>query len=296
MLSFTATMQQGTVTKRYLHIDSNLVPVVDGAITVAIPDQYAQVSRITLREALIPRTDDLLYVLLGIGLNGGDRPSLMQLGANPNAARSQNSNTSMAPNYYSVTKVTPHLPVFCQLPIGDATSVAGLDANALNVSYSFIDHRMDDMWSYAIQPPVRSLNTLKLQLYRPPDPASTWDLPVYDISVFKITFAAPVTCPPGTDITSKPVTEQLPQPEDFTATVLAIDPANAANVLVGSFSSLTAFQAFVTRTAEDGVTTSEQTLFTADTAGAPVGLVSSPAQVTSLATRVLITLELVCNA
>ena len=295
MLSFTAAMQ-ASVVRRYLHIDSNLVPVVDGAITVAIPDQYAQVSRITLREALVPRTDDLLYILLGLSLNGGDRPSLLQLGADPNAAKSQNSNTSLAPSYYSVTKLTPHLPVFAQLPIGDATSVTSLNASALNVSYSFIDHRMDDMWSYTIQPPVRSLSTLKLQLYRPPDPSSTYDLPVYDISVYKLSFAAPVTFPPGTDITSKPTAEQIPQPQDFTATVIAIDPTDAASVLVGSFSSLTAFQAFVNRTGEDGVTKSEQTLFTADTANLPVGVISGPSQVTSLATRVLITLELTCNA
>lgn len=286
---------QANVVKRYLHIDSDLVPVVDGAITVAIPDQYAQVSRVTLREALIPRTDDLLYVLLGLGLNGGERTSLMQLGTDPKAARSQSSNTTMAPSYFSVTKLTPHLPVFCQLPIGDATSVTSLDANALNVRYSFIDHRNDDMWSYAIQPPIRSLNTLKLQLYRPPSPSSTWDLPIYDISVYKIAFDAPVTSPPGTDVTSKPIGDQIPHSQDFTATLLAVDPTDARNVLVGSFSSVTAFQAFVTRTGEDGVTKSEQSLFTADTANTPVGLVSNPNNVTSLATRVLITLELICS-
>ena len=288
-------MQQTGQVKRYLHIDSNLVPVVDGAITVAVPDQYSRVSRITLREALIPRTDDLLYVLLGLQWNGGDRPSLLQLGADPKSARAQNSNTTLAPNYYSITKVIPHLPIFAQLPVGDATSTTSLDASALNLKYAAINHRNDDMWSYDIQPPVRSLNTLKLQLYRPPEPTSTWDLPVYDISVFKITLSAPVTVPPGTDITSKPASEQITQPQDFTATILALDPANPADALVGSFSSLTAFQAFIARTGEDGVTKSEQTLFTADAAGTPVGVVSSPAQATSLATRVLLTLELTCS-
>ncbi len=286
---------QTSVGKRYLHIDSNLVPVVDGAITVAIPDQYAQVSRITLREALIPRTDDLLYVLLGLQWNGSDRPSLMQLGADPKSAQSQNSNTTLAPSYYSITKLTPHLPIFAQLPVGDATSVSSLNASALNVAYAFIDHRQDDMWSYAIQPPVRSLNTLKLQLYRPPDPSSTWDLPIYDISVYKITFAAPLTVSAGTDITSKPASEQIPQPQDFTATILALDPTDTATALVGSFSSLTAFQAFLTRTGEDGVTRSEQSVFTADAANTTVGVVTAPSQVTSLATRVLVTLELTCS-
>lgn len=282
-------------TKRYLHIDSDLVPVVDGAITVAIPDQYAQVSRITLREALIPRTDYLLYVLLGLQWNNGDRPSLMQLGADPTSTRSQNSNTSMAPSYYSITKVTAHLPIFCQLPIGDATSVTSLDASALNVQYAQINHRTDDMWSYAIQPPIRSLNTMKLQLYRPPNPSSTYDLPIYDISVFKINFAAPLTVPAGTDITSKPASEQIPQPQDFTATILALDPTNPATALVGSFSSLTAFQAFLTRTGEDGVARSEQTIFTADSANTTVGVVTSPSEAVSVATRVLITLELTCS-
>ena len=288
-------MQAPTEVTRYLHVDSDLVPVVNGSLTVAIPDPYSRVSRITLREALIPRTDDLLYVLLGIRLNGGDRPSLMQLGADPTSARTQNSNKSMAPSYYSITKVTPHLPVFCQLPVGDATSVTSLNASALNVNYSFIDHRKDDMWSYAIQPSVRSLSTITLQLYRPPNSSCTYDLPVYDISVFKITFDAPLTVPPGTDVTSTPTAEVLPQPEDFTATILAIDPSDSQTALVGSFSSLAAFQAFVTRTAEDGVTRSEQSLFTADASNTLVGLVSSPAQVTSLATRVLLTLELVCS-
>ena len=287
---------QSAVVKRFVHIDSDLVPIVNGAINVCIPDPYSQVSRITLREALIPRTDDLLYVLLGLQWNKGDRPSLMQLGADPASATSQNSNTTLAPSYYSVTKVIPHTPVFAQLPIGDATSVAGLNASALNVNYSFIDHRTDDMWSYDIQPPIRSLNTLTLQLYRPPDPSTTYDLPVYDISVFKITFAAAVTLEPGTDITSKPTSEQIPQPEDFTATILAIDATNPAVALVGSFTSLTAFQAFLTRTGEDGVTTSEQTLFTADASNTVVGVVSGPSQAVSLATRVLLTLELTCNA
>ena len=286
----------GQVVKRYLYVDSALAPVVAGGLKVSIPDPYSQVSKITLKEALVPRTDQLLYVLLGLRCNSDMRPSVVQLGSDPGTARAQNSNTlSQSPAAYSVTKVTPHLPVFATLAVASAQSIAQLNSATLDVQYAYIDHHNDEICSYTFQPPLTTLHTVELQLYKPPQAATSYDLPAYDTDVYKITFAGPLSVPAGTDVTSRLVSDQLPSSSDFTATVLTIDPSSAAVALVGNISSLAAFQTFVARTGQDGVTQSERSLYTADSTNALVGLVTSPASVTSLATTVLLLFEITCH-
>ena len=282
--------------KRYLYVDSSLAPVVGGGITVNIPDPYINVSKISLKEALVPRTDQLLYVLLGLRCNTSMRPSLLQLGADPNAVQAQNSNSvSQNPKAYSVTKVTPHLPIFAELPVASAQSVAQLNTQTLDVQYAFIDHHQDDICSYSFKPALNSLHTVELQLYKPPPSSASYELPPYDVSVYRVNFGAPLTVAAGTDITSRVISDNLPSATDFTATLLTVDTAARQVALVGNISSLSAFQSFVTRLDEDGASTSEKSLYTADSANASIGSVQASDKVTSLATTVLLLLEVTCD-
>ena len=282
--------------KRYLYVDSSLAPVVDGGLTVAIPDPYQNVSKITLKEALVPRTDQLLYVLLGLRCNSNMRPSLLQLGADPNSATSQNSNSAAQnPRAYNLTKVTPHLPIFAELSVASAQSIAQLNTQTLDVQYASITHYQDEMCSYTFRPPLTSLHTVELQLYKPPASATSYDLPPYDVAVYKVSFASALSIPSGTDITSRVISDNLPSPTDFTATVLTVDSAASNIALVGNISSLAAFKAFVKRLDEDGVTVSEQSLYTADNANSSIGQIPGSTRVTSLATTVLLLFEVTCD-
>lgn len=282
--------------KRYLYVDSSLAPVVGGGITVNIPDPYSNVSKIALKEALVPRTDQLLYVLLGIRCNNSTRPSLLQLGADPNAVQAQNSNTvSQNPKAYNLTKVTPHLPIFAELPVASAQSIAQLNTQTLDVQYALIDHRQDEICAYSFKPPLTSLHTVELQLYKPPPASASYELPPYDVAVYSVTFEAALAVAAGTDITSRVISDSLPSAADFTATLLKIDATNPEVALVGNISSLSAFQSFVTRLDEDGASTSEKSLYTADSANTSIGSVQGGAQVQSLATTVLILLEVTCD-
>jgi hypothetical protein len=293
-----STLAGAKKVNRLLYVDSNLAPVTEGGLVAKIPDNFTNVTRITLREALIPRTDDLLYVLLGIRCNQDQRPSLLQLGADPNSATAQNSNTvSMNPNYYSLTKVTPHLPIFAELPVGNADSVTQLNASALNVKYAFIDHHQDTIFSYELLPALRTLDSLEVQLYKAPSGPSEYNtLPPYDISVYSIEFEGPITQQAGTVITNKLASDQLPRSIDFTATILAVD-ANKPNIaLVGNITPLNGFTTYITHIGEEGVNDSERTLF--DTSGASniIGKITGPSAIASLATRLLLLFEIECYA
>ena len=286
----------GEVVKRYLYVDSALAPVVAGGLKVSIPDPYSRVSKIALKEALVPRTDQLLYVLLGLRCNSDMRPSLLQLGADPNAVQVQNSSkVAQSPNAYNLTKVTPHLPIFATLPVATAQSVAQLSTSTLDVQYAFIDHHIDEICSYTFRPPLTTLHTVELQLYKPPVAGASYELPSYDTDVYRVTFAAPLMATAGSDITSRVVSDQLPSASDFTATILLLDPNDSKVALIGNFSSLAAFQSFVKRTGQDGVTTSEKSVYTTDDSSTAVGVVEAPASVTSLATTVLLLFEITCS-
>lgn len=293
-----STLAGAKKVNRLLYVDSNLAPVTKGGLVAKIPDNYTNVSRITLREALIPRTDDLLYVLLGIRCNQDQRPSLLQLGADPHSATAQNSNTvSMNPNYYSLTKVTPHLPIFAELPVGNAESVTQLNASALNVKYAFIDHHQDNIFSYELLPPLRTLDSLEVQLYKSPSGPSEYNtLPPYDISVYSIQFEDNVTQLPGTVITNKLASDQLPRSFDFTATILALDATKPNTALVGNITPLSGFATYITHISEEGVSDSERTLFDTSSDSNRIGTISGSSAITSLATRLLLLFEVECYA
>lgn len=281
-------------TSKYVVADSLYGDYIPGGIRIQIPDPYKNVTRITLRESFVPRVDNLLYVLLGVRFfPSKEQPDKVQIGQSPSAASVQ-STLNSSRNAYSIVKVTPHAPVFAQIGLAQADSTASLQLSqtGTDIKYSYIT---EVKYSHDFRPPVRTVETMEVVLYKPPTADATYDLQPYDILVYKVTLdrdVAALNLQSGQTITTRTSANLETSDHDFTAIVLQ---AAASSLLLSSFGSLATFTNFVARTGIEGVLDSEKTLYLADTNSTVLGIVSSPTQVTELTTRSVINFEIECD-
>lgn len=281
-------------TSKYVVADSLYGDYIPGGIRIQIPDPYKNVTRITLRESFVPRVDNLLYVLLGVRFfPSKEQPDKVQIGQSPSAAQAQ-STLAASRNAYSIVKVTPHAPVFAQIGLAQADSTASLQlSTGQDIKYSYIT---EVKYSHDFKPPVRTVETMEVVLYKPPSAVATYDLQPYDILVYTVTLDRDVTSlnlQSGQSVTTRTSNNLETTDHDFTANILQ---ATASSLLLSSFGSLATFNNFVDRTGVEGVLDSEKSLYLADSSSTLLGVVNSPAQVVELTTRSIINFEVECDA
>lgn len=279
-------MSSGKVTRPIL-IDSGLGQLgSSGQVTFGLPVPLKQVTRVRLREALIPRTDDILYVLVGFRFNGQSPSDNLRIPHDPSRVAVQNSQF--------LTGLTEHPPCFAALPIAQANTIASLSADSLTVPYAYVNQ---ERFSMNFQPSVQALSSIELQLYRPPSPSDPATLLPYDIRAYKIV----VSLPPsrklpvaGAQVTNIVASDLASPAPTFTATVLTAASAGQTDptytFLLGAFSSYAVATAYIAWLSSAGVLEEQKRLYsTAD--GSLVGTVQSATPIT---TQTILSLEFEC--
>ena len=282
-------------TSKYVCADSLYGDYIPGGIRIQIPDPFKNVTRITLRESFVPRVDNLLYVLLGVKFfPSKEQPDKIQIGQSPSVAQAQSS-VSRNSNAYSVVKVTPHAPVFAQIGLAQAESTASLalSDSTTDIKYSYIT---EVKYTHDFKPPVRTVETMEVVLYKPPSVSATSDLQPYDIIVYQVTLDRDISAlnlQPGQSITTQTAGDLVTSDHDFTATILQ---AAASTLLLSNFSTPATFQNFVTRSGIEGVLAVEKSIYLADASSTLLGVVNAPANVKAVNTRSVINFEVECDA
>ena len=276
----------GRITKPVL-IDSGLGQLgPNGQVTFGLPVPLKSVSRVRLREALIPRTDDLLYVLIGFRFGGGSSCDNLVIPHDPTLVSVQNSSF--------LTGLSQHPPVFAAVPIAQASTIASLSADSLTVPYAYVNQ---ERFSVNFQPPVIALDTIEMQLYRPPQASDPATLKPYDIRAYKVTLTTSGSFPAaGDEVTNIAASSYNASAYSFTATVIAAPAAaqvslGTGDLLLGSFSSYTAADAYIAFLESEDILPEQRLLYT--TSGGLAGTVTSVAPIT---TQTVLSLELECGA
>lgn len=280
------------MTVRPVLIDSGLGQLgSSGQVTFGLPVPVRQVSRVRLREALIPRTDDLLYVLVGFRFGSGSACDNLQIPHDPTLVTVQNAQGR--------TGLSQHPPLFAAIPIAQAGTVASLVVDSVTVPYAYVNQ---ERFSATFRPPVQALDTIEMQLYRPPSAGDPATLVPYDIRAYKAMVDVPQggkLPAAGDQVTNIQASDQNAAAYSFTANVVAVSPstqtdatgATIGNVLLlGSFSSYPAAEAYRSFLGTPGILNEEREIYQPDT-GKVVGSVSS---VSPVSTQTVLSLELEC--
>ena len=282
-------------TSKYICADSLYGDYIPGGIRIQIPDPYKNVTRITLRESFVPRVDNLLYVLLGVKFYPSkDQPDKIQIGQSPSRAQPQSA-VLRGSNAYSMVKVTPHAPIFAQIGLAQAESTASLQLSdsKTDIKYSYIT---EVKYTHDFKPPVRTVETMEITLYKPPTVDATYDLQSYDIIVHQITLDKDISSlglQPGQSVTTQTGADLVTSDHDFTATILQ---TSASTLLLSNFSTPATFQSFVARSGIEGVLDNEKSIYLADSSSALLGVVTDPEKVRAITTRSVINFEVECDA
>ena len=271
---------------RPILIDSGLGQLgTGGQVTFGLPVPLKQVTRVRLREALIPRTDDILYVLVGFRFNGQSPSDNLRIPHDPSQVAVQNSQFR--------TGLTEHPPCFAALPIAQANTIASLSADSLTVPYAYVNQERFSMY---FQPSLPALSTIELQLYRPPSPSDPATLLPYDIRAYKVVMSLPASgkLPVAGDQVTNIVASDLATPAPtFTASVLtaaSTGQAGSCSFLLGAFSSYAVATAYIAFLSSAGLLEEQKQLYsTAD--GSLLGTVQSAAPIT---TQTVLSLEFEC--
>lgn len=281
-------MTEGKVTRPIL-IDSGLGQLGSGGqVTFGLPVPLKQVTRVRLREALIPRTDDILYVLVGFRFNGQSPSDNLRIPHDPSQVAVQNSQFR--------TGLTEHPPCFAAVPIAQANTIASLSADSLTVPYAYVNQERFSMY---FRPSVPALNTIELQLYRPPSPSDPATLLPYDIRAYKIVMSLPQygkLPEAGGQVTNIVASDLATSAPTFTATVLTaaavstVQASTTCTFLLGAFSSYAVATAYIAFLSSAGTLEEQKRLYsTAD--GSLLGSVQSAAPIT---TQTVLSLEFEC--
>ncbi len=198
-------------------------------------------------------------------------------------------------NAYSVVKVTPHAPIFAQIGLAQAESTASLQLSdsKTDIKYSYIT---EVKYNHDFKPPVRTVETMEITLYKPPTVDATYDLRPYDIIVYQVTLdrdISSLTLQSGQSVTTQTSADLVTSDHDFTATILQ---ASASTLLLSNFSTPTTFQNFVARSGIEGVLNNEKSIYLADSNSTLLGVVNDPEQVKAITTRSVINFEVECDA
>lgn len=295
MLPGPRTEGSASGVSKYICADSLYGDYIPGGIRIQIPDPYKNVTRITLRESFVPRVDNLLYVLLGVKFfPSKDQPDKIQIGQSPSQAQAQ-STVSRGSNAYSMVKVTPHAPIFAQIGLAQAESTASLqlsDSKA-DIKYSYIT---EVKYTHDFKPPVRTVETMEITLYKPPTVDATYDLQPYDIIVYQVTLdrdLSSLSLQPGQSITTQTGGNLVTTNHDFTAIILQV---STSTLLLSSFSTPATFKNFVARSGIEGVLDNEKSIYLADSSSTLLGVVDNPSKVQAITTRSVINFEVECDA
>ena len=283
-----AQIQAQTVrTTRPVLIDSGLGLLgSNGQVSFGLPVPIRQVTKVRLREALIPRTDDILYVLVGFRFNNQSPCDNLRIPHDPTQVAVQNSQFQ--------TGLSQHPPCFAAIPIAQASTIASLSADAITVPYAYVNQ---ERFSAVFQPPITALTTIELQLYQPPSPGDPATLTPYDIRAYKVQMTLPAAGKlpvVGDEVTNIAVSNSNATTYSFTATVLTVAGASSTDTtstfLLGAFSSYTAADAYIAFLASPGVLPEQRQLFSTDN-NAVLGTVTGIAPIT---TQTVLSLEFEC--
>lgn len=265
--------------KRPVFVDSALGQTNStgpGQVKLKLANPLQQVTKVRLRDAQVPRLDDITYVAIGLRCGRASFVDNVQLPYNP----SQVSTSGL----FNVTGLTPGPPLFAVLPTAQASSVAAIEAGA-DVPYVYINQ---ERYEFEFHPAINTLDELEIQLYRPPNPATPNVLAPYDTVVYLATLDAP----PSVDLkdsllSNKGLTDQSASSRFFTARVIA---TNAATLLLGSVSSTSAASVYTQYLTQAGLLAVERSIYTIE--GTLVGTVQSLKMST---TQTTLNLEFECG-
>ncbi len=244
--------------RRPVYVDSALGQVKQaspGQVRLKLADPLRGVSRVRLRDAQIPRLDDIPYVAVGLRCGRGSFIDNVQVPYDPSAVTTS--------GLFDVTGVVPGPPIFAILPIAQVTSVSTLDY-AASVPYVYLNQ---ERYEFEFKPPLNTMADLEIQLYRPPTAAAPSTFAPYDTRVYVVTLDAPPTDDyAGVLVTNKAPTDQRTLPYFFTATVVTV---SGSRLLLGEASSATALSAYTAFLLQPGLLPAERTLVTSS--GTAVG-------------------------
>lgn len=206
--NLTTSNSSSSTTSKYICADLLYGDYIPGGIRIQIPDPYKNVTRITLRECFVPRVDNLLY---GVKfLPSKDQPDKIQIGQSPSQAQPQ-SNVCRGGNGYSMVKVTPHAPIFAQIGLAQAESTASLQ---------LADNKTDIKYTHDFKPPLRTVETMEITLFKAPSANATYDLQPYDIIVYQVALSNDISyldVRPGQSVTTQSGANLISSDHDFTA-------------------------------------------------------------------------------
>ncbi len=269
--------------KRPVYIDSALGQPNQsfaGQVKLKLANPLKGVSMVRLRDAQIPRLDDITYIAIGLRCGRGCFIDNVQVPYNPSAVTTT--------GLFSVTGVSPGPPIFAILPIAQAASVNVVDY-AAGIPYVYLNQ---ERYEFEFKPPINSMDDIEIQLYRPPSPAAPSVFLPYDTTVFLITLdttqAPSLPALVGETATNKSASDLRSFAYTFNALIIG---TTGSKLLVGSVSSATAVTAFTTYLGQDGLLAQERMLYA--TSGAPIGTVSGVQQVT---TQTTLNLEFDCTS
>ncbi|KAK9827001.1 hypothetical protein WJX74_003224 [Apatococcus lobatus] len=261
--------------KRPVYVDSALGQTSAGRVRLRLANPLKGVSRVRLRDAQIPRLDDITYVAIGLRCGRGAFIDNVQVPYSPTAVTTSGS--------FSLTGVAPGPPLFAILPIAQASSISSLDY-AAGVPYVYLNQ---ERYEFEFKPPLNSMDELEIQLYRPPAPSQPSTFPNYDTTAYLFTLARQTSpVPDGAVVTNKALNALGSLPYYFTAVVIA---TTGSKLLLGSASSTSAISAFVVFLEQAGLLDQERMLYSVD--GTPLAPVSA---IQPLAPQTTLNLEFDC--
>lgn len=278
---------QATKVTRPVLIDSGLGLLgANGQVTFGLPVPLKQVTKVRLREAMIPRTDDILYVLIGFRFNNQSPCDNLRIPHDPTQVAVQNSQFQ--------TGLSQHPPCFAAVPIAQASTIASLSADAIAVPYAYVNQ---ERFSAVFQPPISALNAIELQLYRPPSAATPAVLTPYDIRAYKVSMELPASGKlpvAGDEVTNIAVSNSNATTYAFTASVLTVaaaaSGATSCTFLLGGFSSYNAADAYGAFLGAAGTLPEQRQLFA--TGGTTV--IGSVDSFAPIVTQTVLSLEFEC--
>lgn len=266
--------------KRPVFVDSALGQTnftSPGQVKLKFANPLQQVAKVRLRDAQIPRLDDITYVAVGLRCGKGAFIDNVQIPYSPNAVTTS--------GLFNVTGLSPGPALFAILPTAQAASVASIEAGA-DVPYIYINQ---ERYEFTFQPPINSMDEIELQLYRPPSPSTPSTLSPYDTRVFNLSLtSAPSSDLTGSIIGNKNPTDQRNLPYFFTATVVA---TKGAQLLLGSVSSTSAASSYIDYLKTPGLLAGEKSFYESST-GTAIG---TAGQLSASTTQTTLNLEFDCG-
>ncbi|KAK9816163.1 hypothetical protein WJX74_010228 [Apatococcus lobatus] len=270
--------QEGLVIGRPVYVDSALGQIGQaspGQVKLKLANALKGVSRVRLRDAQIPRLDDIPYVAVGLRCGRGAFIDNVQVPYDPNAVTTS--------GLFNVTSVSPGPPIFAVLPIAQVTSTNAIDY-AASVPYVYLNQ---ERYDFEFKPPINSMDDLEIQLYRPPLPSAPSTFAPYDTRVYVVTLdVAPTGDYAGVLVTNKALSDQRSLPYFFTATVVTV---SGFRLLLGAASSSAALAAYSSFLGQAGLLPEERTLYTST--GNAIGTATG---VTPTTTQATLNLEFDC--